>query len=296
MNYSGATGTLGLAFAATGAAFPFFSPFLGWLGVFLTGSDTSSNALFGSLQAITAERLGFSRVLMAASNSSGGVLGKMIGLQSIAVAAAATGITVPQQSQLLRFTLKHSIILTMLVGLEVLVLPTGFSTDLTGLWWWIISKFEQQANGGDPKGIKLIAVAPGPTIQSSRNVEFEMPVSGRATHPRPVGTCLPFHCFSQLPPVVAGNAQILDLSDYRERDQRDRDRGDRQARKTLRKSDRVLSRILKQTAISRCVLLQPRRSRLLAAGFPRDKLSFVGYVNRNPICIGGLCSIATSLF
>ena len=122
MNYSGATGTLGLAFAATGAAFPFFSPFLGWLGVFLTGSDTSSNALFGSLQAITAERLGFSRVLMAASNSSGGVLGKMISLQSIAVAAAATGITVPQQSQLLRFTLKHSIILATLVGLEVLVL------------------------------------------------------------------------------------------------------------------------------------------------------------------------------
>ena len=122
MNYSGATGTLGLAFAATGAAFPFFSPFLGWLGVFLTGSDTSSNALFGSLQAITAERLGFSRVLMAASNSSGGVLGKMISLQSIAVAAAATGITVPQQSQLLRFTLKHSIILTMLVGLEVVIL------------------------------------------------------------------------------------------------------------------------------------------------------------------------------
>jgi lactate permease len=121
MNYSGATGTLGLAFAATGAAFPFFSPFLGWLGVFLTGSDTSSNALFGSLQAITADRLGFSRVLMAASNSSGGVLGKMISLQSIAVAAAATGITVPQQSQLLRFTLKHSIILAALVGLEVLV-------------------------------------------------------------------------------------------------------------------------------------------------------------------------------
>lgn len=122
MNYSGATGTLGLAFAATGAAFPFFSPFLGWLGVFLTGSDTSSNALFGSLQSITAEQLGFSRILMAASNSAGGVLGKMISLQSIAVAAAATGITVRQQSQLMRFTLKHSIFLTILVGLEVLVL------------------------------------------------------------------------------------------------------------------------------------------------------------------------------
>jgi lactate permease len=122
MNYSGATGTLGLGFAATGAAFPFFSPFLGWLGVFLTGSDTSSNALFGSLQAITAERLGFSPVLIAAANSSGGVLGKMISLQSIAVAAAATGITVSEQSQLMRFTLKHSIILATLVGLEVLAL------------------------------------------------------------------------------------------------------------------------------------------------------------------------------
>jgi L-lactate transport len=122
MNYSGATGTLGLAFAATGAAFPFFSSFLGWLGVFLTGSDTSSNALFGSLQSITAQRLGFSPVLIAASNSAGGVLGKMISLQSIAVAAAATGITVRQQSQLMRFTLKHSLFLATLVGLEVLVL------------------------------------------------------------------------------------------------------------------------------------------------------------------------------
>jgi len=122
MNYSGATGTLGLAFAATGAAFPFFSPLLGWLGVFLTGSDTSSNALFGSLQVITADHLGFSRILIAAANSSGGVMGKMISVQSIAVAAGATGVTVRQQSQLLRFTLKHSVILAIFVGLEVLVL------------------------------------------------------------------------------------------------------------------------------------------------------------------------------
>ena len=122
MNYSGATGTLGLAFAATGAAFPFFSSYLGWLGVFITGSDTSSNALFGSLQSITADRLGLSRILITASNSAGGVLGKMISLQSIAVAAAATGITVRQQSQLLRFTFRHSLILAALVGLEVLVL------------------------------------------------------------------------------------------------------------------------------------------------------------------------------
>jgi L-lactate transport len=125
MNYSGATGTLGLALAATGAAFPFFSPFLGCLGVLLTGSDTSANALFGSLQVITANRLGFNPVLIAAANSSGGVMGKMISLQSIAVAAAATGITVPQQSQLLRFTLKHSLILTTIIGLEVLLLVYG---------------------------------------------------------------------------------------------------------------------------------------------------------------------------
>ncbi len=121
MNYSGATGTLGLAFATTGAAFPFFSPLLGWLGVFLTGSDTSSNALFGSLQVITASKLGFSKVLIAAANSSGGVMGKMISVQSIAVAAAATGITVKEQSQVLRFTMRHSIILAALVGIEVLV-------------------------------------------------------------------------------------------------------------------------------------------------------------------------------
>jgi L-lactate transport len=122
MNYSGATGTLGLALAATGAAFPFFSPFLGCVGVLLTGSDTSANALFGSLQVITAGRLGFSSTLIASANSAGGVMGKMISLQSIAVAAAATGITVPQQSKLLRFTLRHSIILTTVIGVEVLLL------------------------------------------------------------------------------------------------------------------------------------------------------------------------------
>lgn len=122
MNYSGATGTLGLAFSRTGAAFPFFSPFLGWFGVLLTGSDTSSNALFGALQAVTAGRLGISRILIAAANSSGGVMGKMVSIQSIAVAAAATGLTVRQQSELLRFTLKHSLILVLLVGLEVLAI------------------------------------------------------------------------------------------------------------------------------------------------------------------------------
>ncbi len=120
MNYCGGTGTLGLAFAMTGVAFPFFSALLGWLGVFLTGSDTSANALFGSLQVVTATRLGLDPVLMAAANSVGGVMGKMISLQTIAVAAAATGLSVADQSKLFRFTLKHSLILASVTGLVVL--------------------------------------------------------------------------------------------------------------------------------------------------------------------------------
>lgn len=120
MNYSGATGTLGLAFAATGGAFPFFSAMLGWLGVFLTGSDTSANALFGNLQVVTANRLDLNPVLMAASNSSGGVMGKMISLQSIAVAVAATGMVTKDESRLFRFTLRHSILLASAIGVVVL--------------------------------------------------------------------------------------------------------------------------------------------------------------------------------
>lgn len=119
MNYSGATGTLGLALAGTGMLFPFFSAILGWLGVFLTGSDTSANALFGNLQVVTANRLGLDPVLMAASNSAGGVMGKMISLQSIAVAAAATGMKTEDESRLFRFTLRHSVILASLIGLVV---------------------------------------------------------------------------------------------------------------------------------------------------------------------------------
>jgi len=117
MNYSGATVTLGLAFGATGVLFPYFSAMLGWLGVFLTGSDTSSNALFGNLQVVTAGRLGLDPVLMAAANSSGGVMGKMISLQSLAVAAAATGMKTSEESRLFRFTLRHSILLASIVGL-----------------------------------------------------------------------------------------------------------------------------------------------------------------------------------
>jgi L-lactate transport len=120
MNYSGATVTLGLAFAATGAIFPFFSAMLGWLGVFLTGSDTSANALFGNLQVITAGRLNMNAVLMASSNSAGGVMGKMISLQSVAVASAATAMHASDEGRLFRFTLRHSVLLASVTGLIVL--------------------------------------------------------------------------------------------------------------------------------------------------------------------------------
>ena len=111
---------MGLAFAATGTLFPFFSALLGWLGVFLTGSDTSANALFGNLQVVTATRLGLDPVLMAAANSSGGVMGKMISLQSIAVAAAATGMKPSDEAMLFRFTLRHSIFLASVIGVIVM--------------------------------------------------------------------------------------------------------------------------------------------------------------------------------
>lgn len=117
MNYSGATATLGLTLAATAGLFPFFSPMLGWVGVFLTGSDTSSNALFGNLQVVTAGRLGLSPVLMAVANSVGGAVGKMISIQSIAIAAAATGMKTSQESELFRSTFRHSVILICAIGL-----------------------------------------------------------------------------------------------------------------------------------------------------------------------------------
>ena len=119
MNYSGATASLGLALATTGALFPFFGALLDWLGVFLTGSDTSANALFGNLQVVTANKLGFDPALMAAGNSSGGVMGKMISLQSISVAAAATGMPHSDEARLFGFTLKHSVFLACIIGLVV---------------------------------------------------------------------------------------------------------------------------------------------------------------------------------
>jgi lactate permease len=120
MNYSGMTSTLGLAFAATGVLFPIFSPILGWLGVFLTGSDTSSNALFGNLQKVTAQQIGVSPTLMVASNSSGGVCGKMISPQSIAVATAATGM-VGEEGSIFRFALKHSVSMILVISVITLL-------------------------------------------------------------------------------------------------------------------------------------------------------------------------------
>jgi lactate permease len=115
---SGIDATLGLAFAATGVLYPFFGTLLGWLGVALTGSDTASNILFGNLQKITSEQLGLSSVLMAAANSSGGVMGKMIDAQSIVVASTATN-WYGHEGSILRYVFKHSIVLACLVGIFV---------------------------------------------------------------------------------------------------------------------------------------------------------------------------------
>jgi lactate permease len=107
--------TLGYAFATTGVLFPFFAAFLGWLGVFMTGSDTSSNALFGKLQEVTARAIGVDPVVTVAANASGGVCGKMISPQSLSVATAAVGL-VGREADILHFTLKHSLILTSFIG------------------------------------------------------------------------------------------------------------------------------------------------------------------------------------
>lgn len=120
MNYSGATSTLGLAFAGTGLLFPFFSAFIGWLGVFLSGSDTSSNSLFGPMQTVTAQQVGIEPALAGATNSSGGVMGKMISPQNLTVGASAIG-QVGQEGNIFRMTLKWSLMLTVAVGLLAMV-------------------------------------------------------------------------------------------------------------------------------------------------------------------------------
>jgi lactate permease len=118
--YSGTDAILGLAFTRTGMLYPFFGTFLGWLGVALTGSDTASNALFGSLQKITAEQLKIDPVLMCAANSAGGVMGKMVDAQSIVVAATAANLN-GQEGAILLKVLWHSVALTAIVGVIVLI-------------------------------------------------------------------------------------------------------------------------------------------------------------------------------
>ena len=118
--YGGTDATLGLAFTRTGVLYPFFAAFLGWLGVALTGSDTSSNVLFGSLQKITAQQLGFNPILIVTANSTGGVMGKMIDAQSIVVSTASTG-QVGQEGRILRFVFWHSVALATMMGIIVML-------------------------------------------------------------------------------------------------------------------------------------------------------------------------------
>jgi lactate permease len=127
--FSGTDATLGLAFTKTGVLYPFFAAMLGWLGVAMTGSDTSSNVLFGSLQKITAQQLNLSPILICTANSTGGVMGKMIDAQSIVVATAATGQT-GLEGRILRFVFWHSVALAVLMGL--LVIAQAY------LWPWMI--------------------------------------------------------------------------------------------------------------------------------------------------------------
>lgn len=136
MNYSGMAITLGLAFAATGRLFPFFAPLLGWLGVFMTGSDTSTNALFGKLQEVTATKIGVDPVITVSANTCGGVCGKMISPQSIAVATAATGL-IGREGDLFRFTLKHSIFLALVISV--------FTTLQAYVVTWVVPHYEKTA-------------------------------------------------------------------------------------------------------------------------------------------------------
>ena len=146
MNYSGMAITLGYAFASTGWLFPFFAAFLGWLGVFMTGSDTSTNALFGKLQAVTADQLGINPLVTVNANTCGGVCGKMISPQSISVATAATHM-VGKESEIFRFTLKHSLILTTVVGIISMFWAYVFP--------WIIPTVEKVT----PAAAKAVAAA-----------------------------------------------------------------------------------------------------------------------------------------
>jgi lactate permease len=129
--YGGTDATLGLAFTKTGWFYPFFAAMLGWLGVALTGSDTSSNVLFGSLQKITAQQLGLNPVLITTANSTGGVMGKMIDAQSIVVATAATN-QHGQEGRILRFVFWHSIALAVIMGIIVMLQAYVFQWMVPG--------------------------------------------------------------------------------------------------------------------------------------------------------------------
>jgi lactate permease len=131
--YSGTDATLGLAFAYTGLLYPFFGTLLGWVGTALTGTDATSNVLFGSMQKITAQQLGLDPVLMAAANSSGGVMGKMIDAQSIVVATTATR-WYGHEGEILRYVFFHSLALAALVGL--LVMLQAYVPPFTSLVGW----------------------------------------------------------------------------------------------------------------------------------------------------------------
>jgi lactate permease len=124
--YSGMDAVLGIAFTRTGWFFPFFGTFLGWLGVALTGSDTSSNALFGSLQRITSQQLNIDPILMCAANSAGGVMGKMVDAQSICVATAATN-TLGTEGSIFRKVFWHSVALASIVGIIVMLYAYVFT-------------------------------------------------------------------------------------------------------------------------------------------------------------------------
>ncbi len=147
MNFSGMAITLGSAFATSGAVFPFFAAIIGWLGVFMTGSDTSTNALFGKLQEVTATKISVDPVITMSANTCGGVCGKMISPQSIAVATGSTGL-VGHESDIFRFTFKHSLILAIVVGCMHL------------LWAYVVP-------GMVPTYQKLSTATPSPTSASA---------------------------------------------------------------------------------------------------------------------------------
>lgn len=131
MNYSGMSASMALALAATGGLFPFFAPLLGWIGVFLTGSDTASNLLFGNLQQLTAQQLHLNPYLTLGANSSGGVMGKMISPQSIAVGTSATGL-VGKEGELYRFTIKHSLLFLLVIAILTMLQAYVFPGMIPG--------------------------------------------------------------------------------------------------------------------------------------------------------------------